>query len=214
MSTFPFNLEKKYVRKNYFHAFSPSLLAGRFVTCGFWGCHMWLLTRSLVASDGLRWYKWEPQSIALTTRKHSFCKPKRCKENGSDWQSTTSENVKKWPFSHQNLFHFKKKPVIWGQNSEFSWQFGQDHKLSLNGLSLTSVCHSNCSSFLRLSHRKRPWIEQVLLSRFCKPVLFKINNKLKSKDLHYLFIFFRTFANESRCKSRIRHKHDNNLELK
>ena len=35
LSTFPFNLEKKYVKNNYFHAFLPSLFAGRFVICGF-----------------------------------------------------------------------------------------------------------------------------------------------------------------------------------
>ncbi|MBR4239114.1 MAG: hypothetical protein IKQ03_06870, partial [Prevotella sp.] len=35
MSTFPTNLEKKYVKKNYFHPFPPSLLVGSFVICGF-----------------------------------------------------------------------------------------------------------------------------------------------------------------------------------
>ena len=35
MSTFPTNLEKKYVKNLYFHPFSPSLLAGSFVIWGF-----------------------------------------------------------------------------------------------------------------------------------------------------------------------------------
>ena len=35
LSTFPCNLEKKYVKNNYFHPFPPSLLVGCFVICGF-----------------------------------------------------------------------------------------------------------------------------------------------------------------------------------
>ena len=35
LSTFAFNLEKKYVKNIYFRAFPPSLLAAKFVTCGF-----------------------------------------------------------------------------------------------------------------------------------------------------------------------------------
>jgi hypothetical protein len=35
MSTFPTNLEKKYVKNLYFHPFSPSLLVGSFVIWGF-----------------------------------------------------------------------------------------------------------------------------------------------------------------------------------
>lgn len=35
LSTFPFILEKKYVKNLYFYAFPPSLFADRFVTCGF-----------------------------------------------------------------------------------------------------------------------------------------------------------------------------------
>ena len=34
LSTFPFILEKKYVKNLYFCAFPPSLFTGRFVTCG------------------------------------------------------------------------------------------------------------------------------------------------------------------------------------
>ena len=123
LSTFPCNLEKKCVKNLYFHAFTPSLFIGRIVTCGFWGCHLWSLTLSFAAFEPLICHKWEPQSIALTTPKHSFYELKRCKENGSSWQSTTSENVDFWPFSHQNLFYFKKRPFFWGWNSEFILQF-------------------------------------------------------------------------------------------
>ena len=35
LSAFPFNLEKKYVKNLYFHAFLPSLLVASFVICGF-----------------------------------------------------------------------------------------------------------------------------------------------------------------------------------
>ena len=35
LSTFPTNLEKKYVKNLYFHPFSPSLLVGSFVIWGF-----------------------------------------------------------------------------------------------------------------------------------------------------------------------------------
>ena len=122
LSAFPFNLEKKYVKNNYFCAFPPSLFFGCFVICGFWGCHLWPLTLSFAASETLTCHKWEPQSIALTTPKHRFRGSIKCKKNGSCWLSTTFENVNFWPFLHQSLFHFKKMPVFWGQNSEFSWQ--------------------------------------------------------------------------------------------
>ena len=122
LSAFPCNLEKEYVKNLYFYPFPPSLFFGCFVICGFWGCHLWPLTLSFAASEPLICHKWEPQSIALTTQKHPFQALKRCKENGSRWQSTTSENVNFWPFLHQSLLHFKKQPVFWGQNSEFSWQ--------------------------------------------------------------------------------------------
>ena len=85
LSTFSCNLEKDYVKKNYFHTLPPSLFAGKLVTCGFWGCHLRPLTLSFVASEPLICHKWEPQSIALTTQKHSFHTLKRCKENGSLW---------------------------------------------------------------------------------------------------------------------------------
>ena len=35
LSAFPCNLEKKYVKNHYFHAFLSSFFAGRFITCGF-----------------------------------------------------------------------------------------------------------------------------------------------------------------------------------
>ena len=35
LSTFLFNLEKKYVKNLYFYPFPPSLLVGSFVICGF-----------------------------------------------------------------------------------------------------------------------------------------------------------------------------------
>ena len=85
LSAFPFNLEKKYVKNLYFYAFLPSLLVASFVICGFWGCHMWQMSRSLVAFDTLICHKWEHQSITLTTQKHRFRLSKRCKENGTLW---------------------------------------------------------------------------------------------------------------------------------
>ena len=103
LSTFSFNLEKNYVKNNYFRAFSPWLLVRLIVICGFWGCYLWPLTLSLAASEPLICHKWDPQSIALTTQKHSFHRPKRCKENGSRWLSETSENVNFWRFLHQIL---------------------------------------------------------------------------------------------------------------
>ena len=89
LSTFPLNLEKNYVKNIYRHTLLPSLYVAKFVICGFLGCHLWLLTLSLAASEPLICHKWEPQSIALTTPNHSFYLLKRCKENGSCWFSTT-----------------------------------------------------------------------------------------------------------------------------
>ena len=48
-------------------------------------CHLWLLALPFVAFEPLICHKWEPQSIALTTPKHSFNKLERCKENGKHW---------------------------------------------------------------------------------------------------------------------------------
>ena len=107
LSPFPFVLEKKFVKKYYFHPLSPSFLVSKIVICGIWGCHMWHLTRSLVASDSLRSHIWRGQKPQMTTQKHSFRKSKRCKEIGSNWLSTTSKNVNFWPFSNQNLFCFR-----------------------------------------------------------------------------------------------------------
>ena len=127
LSTFPCNLEKRCVKIYYFPAFPSSLSAGKFVTCGFWGCHLWSLTLSFAASEPLICHKWEPQSIALTAQKHRFWGSIKCKENGSCWLSTTSENVDFWPFSHQNLSQFKKQAAIWAWNSEFIWQIQPAH---------------------------------------------------------------------------------------
>ena len=83
LSTFPCNLEKEYVNNLYFCPFPPSLLVGSFVTCGFWGCHLWPLTLSLAAFEPLICHKWEPQSIALTALKHRFWGLIKCKKNRS-----------------------------------------------------------------------------------------------------------------------------------
>ena len=125
LSTFSCNLEKDCVKKNYFHALPPSLFATKFVTCGFWGCHLWLLTLSFVASEPLICHKWEPQSIALTTQKHSFHNPKRCKENISRWFTATCKIAH---FSHKcpqkNIF-FNRWPSREGeiQNNIYNLAF-------------------------------------------------------------------------------------------
>ena len=115
LSVFSFILEKKCVKNIYFLALLPSLLVGKIVTCGFWGCHLWHLTGSLVAFEALKSHKWEAQSIALTTQKHSFDNLKRCKENGSGWYSTTSKNAH---FSHicpRKEFFFNRGPSREGE---------------------------------------------------------------------------------------------------
>ena len=117
-----FNLEWGKGWKSDFHALFPPLLKSGFVTCGFWGCHLWPLTLSFVASEALICHKWEAQSIALTTEKHRFGRVKKCKKIGKDWLSTTCKNVDFLRFFGQSPVRSKQWPVFKGQNSELILQ--------------------------------------------------------------------------------------------
>ena len=122
LSTLSFILEWNRRRKSDFNALFLRLLKGEIVICGIWGCHLRHMTRPLATSDSLKSHIWQPQKRQVTIKKHRFGWPKKCKKNGSCWQSSICKNVDFLRFFHPYPVCFKQWPVFRGQNSEFIWQ--------------------------------------------------------------------------------------------